>query len=121
MKYDATFSEMSEIFALIAKTEDKVQTYIAAEAEYNEASHEYTRSDYNIVKGMEMSAKYDAMQKALKAMKTYFKKVVAAFELDSNSYEDRLIIEESKRDYEPFRFLYSAKREAMRIAKYIKL
>lgn len=121
MKYETNFSEMSEIFALIAKTEDKIQAYIAAEADYNEASHEYTRSDYNFVKGMEMSEKYDAMQKALKAMKGYFKKVVAAFELDSKNYEDRDLIESSKRDYEPFRFLYAAKREAMRLTKYITL
>ena len=121
MKYETSFSEMSEIFALIAKTEDKINLYIVAEAEYSEASNEYSKSDYNYVKGLEMSAKYDAMEKARKAMKSYFKKVVAAFDLDSNSYEDRLIIEDSKRDYEPFRFLYSAKREAMRLAKYITL
>jgi len=121
MKFTTNFSEMSEIFSLIAKTEDKIEKYILAENDYNEASHEYSRSDYNIVKGSEMCEKYDAMEKARKAMKSYFKKVVSAFELDDRNYEDRCIIEDSKRDYEPFRFLYSAKREAIRLAKYIEL
>ena len=99
----------------------KIQKYVVAELVYNEASHAYSESGYNPVKGMEMSDKYYAMEKARKSMKAYFKKVVSAFELDAKNYDERLIIEESKRDYEPYRFLYSAKREAMRLAKYIEL
>ena len=121
MKFSTNFHEMSEIFALIARTEAKVEKYIIVENEYNKASHEYTRSDYNFVKEMEMSDKYDAMEKARKTMMAYFKKVVFAFELDKTNYEDRSMIEESTRYYEPFRFLRSAKHEAMRLAKYIEL
>ena len=121
MKYSTTFAEMSEIFALIAKTEDTIGKYICAENDYNEASDKYAASGYAIERGFEMSNAYGAMLKARRAIHTCFKKLLAAFQADSNFDNDKILREEAERDYEPHRFLYAAKREAMRLAKCIEL
>ena len=121
MKYTSTFSEMGEIFACIAKAEKKVEKYICAEADYTEASNEYAESDFNYLKGIEMHKRFEASEKARKAVKAAFKQLLKLFQADSNNYGDEELRKLAARDYEPYRFLYAAKYEAMRLAKCIEI
>ena len=126
MKYETTFSEMSSIFALVATAEEKVEKYIFSETVYSEKCDAYNKSGYNIEKGHEMCDAYDSMEKARKGMRNSFKKLIAAFgvyDTDERfrSYEDQNLMDLAKRDYEPYRFLGAAKREAVRLAKYITI
>jgi len=118
MKYEPTFTEMSEIFAAIANAETKVEKYVCAEADYNAASHEYTESNYDIQMGMIMSRNYAAMENARKAMDRQFKKVLVALGADKDTdYESESLRNEAGRTYEPHRFIYSARYAAVKLAR----
>ena len=121
MKHSTTFSEMSEIFALIAKTDEKIGKYLVSEEIYASACENYRASGYLLSIGHEMHKAYDAMVKARRAMNKYFMKILFAFQADGNNYEDENLRDLAKRDYEPCRFLNAAKYEAMRLAKCIEL
>lgn len=121
MKYTTTFSEMSDIFALIAKADEKIGKYLLSEDVYARACEKYNGSNYSIEYASEMHDAYDGMVKARRAMNAVFMKLLVAFQADSTDYNDENLRDLAKRDYEPCRFLTAAKREAMRLTKYIEL
>ena len=121
MKYSTTFSEMSEIFALIAKADNKIGAYLQSENEYANACENYRASGYKPSFGEKQHIAYEAMVKARRTMNACFRKLLVAFQADSNDNNDKNLRDLAKRDYEPCRFLYAAKNEAMRLAKYIEL
>ncbi len=121
MKYSTTFAEMSEIFALIDKADNKIGAYLQSENEYANASENYRASGYNLSFAKEMHIAYEAMVKARRAMNACFRKLLTAFQADSNDDNDKYLRDLAKRDYEPCRFLSAAKREAMRLARNIEL
>ena len=121
MKYTTTFSEMSEIFALIAKTDDKIGKYLFSEEVYANASENYRASGYKLSVGNEMHEAYDGMVKARRAMNKCFSQLLVMFQADSDDFNDQNLRDLAKRDYEPMSFLSAAKWEAMRLAKCIQL
>lgn len=121
MKFSTNFHEMSEIFALIAKTDDMIGKYLASEDTYAEACENYRASNYKLSIGSEMRKAYDTMVKARRAMNKCFMKLLVLFQADGTNYEDWNLRDLAKRDYEPCRFLNAAKYEAIRLAKCIEL
>lgn len=121
MKYSTTFSEMSEIFALIAKADNKIGAYLQSENEYANACENYRASGYKPSFGEKQHLAYEAMVKARRSMNACFKKLLVAFQADSSDFNDIRLRELAKRDYEPCSFLNAAKDEAIRLAKYIEL
>ena len=116
MKFDATFAELANIYGLIAKAETKLQTLTEAETAYIEASEAYTASDYQLSKGMEMSACLDLRDKAEKAVLKVYGQLCDALGIDkAQKYgEEAFMASHSKRC--TYTFLNIAKSQATRLA-----
>ncbi len=121
MKFETTYTELSNIYAYIGKAELRIQNYKDAETAYNQASDAYRDSDYLLSKGMEMSAALETRDKAEKAVLKVYSKLVDLLGLDRSSKygEEAYYIKESKSINGMF--LYIAKREALRLAKTLSL
>lgn len=120
MKTSTNFSEMSDIFAAIAKAETKTQAYKNARAAYEGASAEFDGDAGNRVAADLMLKTYDEMLKARRALNASFTKLLTLFQATTSCYEDEHLREQAKRYYDPDGFIYAAKTEAMRLVKYIE-
>ena len=81
MKTSTNFSEMSDIFAAIAKAETKTQAYKNARAAYEGASAEFDGDAGNRVAADLMLKTYDEMLKARRALNASFTKLLTLFQL----------------------------------------
>ncbi len=115
MKYETNFTEMAEIFAEIAKAETKVAELNAAIEAREAATVIYDKTG----DCTEMLATFTRKEKAEKALLRCFKKIAAGLGLDANNYEDKFMLEDLDRLYNPMRFLCSAKHRAVALVKYI--
>ena len=121
MKSNPTFDEMSKIFAAIAKAEEKAEAYLRNESEYAAASSEYAESDYNWQMGLAMSRCYEALNKARNAMNAAFKNVIKLMDATTDEFEDEQMRRFAKMYYDPRKFIFNAKYNAIQIAKSIAL
>lgn len=121
MKYETNFKEMSEIFGLIAKAEEKINAFLESRKNYDEASFNFSQSGYLAREGALMCESFDKMEKAEKSMKQSFKKVLVALGADTDCYEDKHLCEVATRTYEPKRFLICAKEAAMRLVRCVEI
>ena len=121
MKFETTFEELSKIFGTVAKAQKKVNALNAAKESYNEAGNEYARHDYDAAYAYRQSEAYDVYVKARKAVKSVFSELIDVLGLDRNAKygEEGYLIELSSRLHDPGAFMGAAKREAIRISKYI--
>lgn len=88
MKTSTNFSEMSDIFAAIAKAETKTQAYKNARAAYEGASAEFDGDAGNRVAADLMLKTYDEMLKARRALNASFTKLLTLFQATTSCYED---------------------------------
>lgn len=116
MIYDVNFSQMANIFATIAKAEEKVQILTDAAKRYDSASEAYLLIGSNFD---EMHDAFEAREKARKAVKNIFAKTVEVLNLDPSNSTDEYMIRESKELWKPMSFLTSAKYRAMEIVKFV--
>lgn len=117
MKYETNFTEMAAIFAEIAKAETKIAEAKEAAAAYDAADAVYLSTG----NPTEMLAAFERREKVEKALARCFKKIAAGLALDASNYEDKFILEDMDRLYNPLRFLCSAKRRAIALAQRIDI
>ena len=112
MKTQATFEELGIIFTAIAKAEEKVKTLKEAEDRYNVEAY---ADDIDA-----MIKAHADRDKARKAVKVIFQKVIDVLELNPSFSTDEFIIRESERLWEAGAFLSSVKYQAVQIARNIE-
>ena len=111
MKTQATFNELGIIFTTIAKAEEKVKTLKEAEDRYDVEAY---ADDIDA-----MIKAHADRDKARKAVKVIFQKVIDVLELNPSFSTDEFMIRESTRLYEAGAFLSDAKYAAIQIARNI--
>lgn len=117
MKFETTYTELSSIYASIAKAEAKYQEFLNAESAYYDASRAYTESGYLQSKANEMNEAFDLRDKAKKALLRTYSKLVDLLGINRKELygEESYFLNQSKRCTGSF--LEIAKREALRLAK----
>lgn len=121
MKYNATMKEMAEIFAALAKAEEKMEQRTIAENAYSEALHEYTAYGFEGPACATMQIAYDEMKKAEAAMRRSFDKILDLFEVDRKAFagDDAYYCKLAGETYHPLHFFYAMRREALNLVKTI--
>lgn len=112
MKTQATFNELGIIFTTIAKAEEKVKTLKEAEDRYNVEAY---ADDIDA-----MIKAHADRDKARKAVKKTFAKIIELLDLDPKYSTDEFMIRESERLWESGAFLSSVKYQAVQIARNIE-
>lgn len=111
MKTQATFEELGIIFTAIAKAEANVKTLKEMESRYDVMAY-----DEDVDAMIKAHADRD---KARKAVKKIFAKIVDLLDLDPKHTTDEFMIRESERLWEAGAFLSSVKYQAVQIARNI--
>lgn len=117
MKFETTYTELSSIYATIAKADAKYHELLNADRTYYDASRAYDDSGYLLSKANEMSEAFDLREKAKKALLRTYSKLVDLLGINRKELygEEAYFLTQSKRCTGSF--LEIAKREALRLAK----
>ena len=119
MKYETTFAELANIYATIAKTDERIAEYKRLRNEYNRISDELN-ANWTYEKSVEYCDAYDAQEKAYRLVIRSNKKLAELMELDKENYEDAALLKKIDYVSDMAYFVSAIKYRAVNLARYIQ-